>query len=169
MKKKTWGGALAVLGLIVACLIVTRIVMGREAEDRVAEGEIVDFGHLPAKAGPSRFLMCPPDYCSRAPDAVSPAFAMEWERLRDLLTEMVAGQRRVKLVAGDGDRRKIVFIQHTALLRFPQIVTVEFVELPDGKSSFAVESRSRYGGWDFGSNEARVRSWVGLLEAAAKP
>ncbi|HLZ68146.1 MAG TPA: DUF1499 domain-containing protein [Aliidongia sp.] len=168
MKRKTFGGLLLAIGLVVAGLIVARIYLGREAEDRVAEGEIAEFGHLPAKAKPSRFLMCPPDYCSRAPDAVSPVFDMEWERLRDLWSETVAGQRRVKLVAGDGERRKITYIQHSALLRLPDIVTIEFVELPDGKSSFAIESRSRYGWLDFGGNAARVRDWVGLLQSVAK-
>ncbi len=169
MNKKAIGGLLAAIGLVIIGLLGTRIFMGRDAEDRVAEGEIVEFGHLPAMAKPGRFLMCPQDYCSRAPDAVAPVFDMEWERLRDLWSETVARQRRVKLVVGDGERRKIVYVQHSALLRLPDIVTIEFVDLPDSKSSFAIESRPRYGWLDFGGNEARVRAWVGLLESVAKP
>lgn len=168
MKRKTIGGLLAVIGLVVVGLLATRIIMGRDAEDRVAEGETVEFAHLSAKAKPGRFLMCPTDYCSRTPDAASPVFNMEWERLRDLWSETVARQRRVKLVAGDGDRRKIVYVQHSAVLRLPDIVTIEFVDLPGGKSSFAIESRSRYGWLDFGTNEARIRDWVGLLQTVAK-
>lgn len=169
MKRKIIVGLLAIVGLVVVGLLATRIVMGREAEDRVADGEIAEFGHLAAKAKPGRFLMCPKDYCSRAPNADTPVFDMEWERLRDLWSETVARQRRVKLVAGDGDRRKITYVQHSAVLRLPDIVTIEFVDLPGGKSSFAIESRPRYGWLDFGTNEARVRSWVGLLQAVAKP
>ena len=169
MKRKTIGGVLVVLGLVVVGLLGTRIVMGREAEDRVADGEVVEFGHLSAKAKPGRFLMCPQDYCSRPPNAVSPVFDMEWERLRDLWSETVARQRRVKLVAGDGERRKITYVQHSALLRLPDIVTIEFVDLPGGKSSFAIESRPRYGWLEFGSSETRVRDWVGLLQTVAKP
>jgi hypothetical protein len=168
VKRKTIGGLLVVIGLVVVGLLATRIIMGRDAEDRVAEGEIVEFGHLSVKAKPGRFLMCPKDYCSRAPDAASPVFNMEWERLRDLWSETVARQRRVKLIAGDGDRRKIVYVQHSAVLRLPDIVTIEFVDLPGGKSSFAIESRSRYGWLDFGTNEARIRDWVGLLQTVAK-
>ncbi|HEV2673396.1 MAG TPA: DUF1499 domain-containing protein [Aliidongia sp.] len=157
-----------VLGLVLVGLVAIRIVMGRDAEDRVAEGEVAEFGHLSAKPKHSRFLMCPKDYCSRTPDAESPVFDMEWERLRDLWSETVARQHRVKLVAGDGDRRKITYVQHSVLLRLPAIVTIEFVDLPDGKSSFAIESRSRYGRLDFGANAARVRNWVGLLQSVAK-
>lgn len=157
-----------VAGLLVAGLLATRIFMGREAEDRVADGEIVVFDHLPAKAKHGRFLMCPKDYCNRTPDADSPVFDLEWERLRDLWSETVAGQRRVKLIAGDGERRKITYVQHSAVLRLPDIVTIEFVELPGGKSSFAIESRPRYGWLDSGSNEARVRDWVDLLRSVAK-
>ena len=120
-------------------------------------------------AKPGRYLMCPADYCNRPPNATSPVFDMEWERLRDLWSEAVARQRRVKLVAGDGERRKITYVQHSAVLRLPDIVTIEFVDLPDGKSSFAIESRPRYGWLDFGTNEARVRDWVGLLQTVATP
>lgn len=158
-----------VVGLVLVGVIGTRIFMGRDAEDRVAEGEVVEFGHLPAKEKPGRFLMCPKDYCSRAPDAASPVFAMEWERLRDLWSETVARQPRVKLVAGDGDRHKITYVQHSALLRLPDIVTIEFVGLSDGRSSFAIESRPRYGWLDFGANAARVGAWVGLVRSVAKP
>jgi hypothetical protein len=168
VKRKLIGGLLLCVGVVVAGVIVTRIVMGREAEDRVAEGEIVEFAHLSPDSRPSRFLMCPPDYCSRPPEAASPVFDMGWERLRDLWSETVARQLRVKLIAGDGERRKITYIQHSALLRLPDIVTIEFVELPGGKSSFAIESRSRYGWLDFGANGSRVRAWVGLLQAVAK-
>jgi hypothetical protein len=168
VKRKTIGGLLAVIGIIVVGLLGTRIIMGRDAEDRVADGEMVEFAHLSAEAKPGRFLMCPKDYCSRTPNADSPVFEMEWERLRDLWSETVARQRRVKLIAGDGDRRKIVYVQHSAVLRLPDIVTIEFVDLPGGKSSFAIESRSRYGWLDFGANEARVRDWVGLLRTVAK-
>lgn len=167
MKRKVFGGLLLVVGLVLVGVVGTRIFMGRDAEDRVAEGELVEFGHLPAKL-PGQFLMCPKDYCSRTPDAESPVFVMEWERLRDLWSETVARQPRIKLVAGDGDRRKITYVQHSALLRLPDIVTIEFVDLPGGKSSFAIESRSRYGRLDFGANAARVRTWVGLLQSVVK-
>ncbi len=157
------------MAILFAGLVVIRIVLGREAEDRVGSGEIVDFARLPATEKPGRFLMCPANYCSRAPDAASPVFAMEWERLRDLWSEAVARQPRVKLVAGDGERRKITYVQHSPLLRLPDVVTIEFVELPDGKSSFAVESRPRFGWLDFGANATRVRQWVGLVQSVAKP
>jgi uncharacterized protein (DUF1499 family) len=56
-------------------------------------------------------------------------------------------------------------VQHTAVLKFPDIITVEFVSLDKGrKSSFAIESRSRYGKYDFGTNRYRVMTWVRLLQ-----
>jgi len=168
VKRKTLGGLLAIAAVLLVALIGIRLFMGRDAEDRVAEGEVVEFAHLPAVEKPGRFLMCPKDYCSRMPDAEAPVFAMEWEQLRDRWSEAVAHQPRVKLVAGDGERRKIIYVQHSALLRLPDIVTIEFVELPEGRSSFAIESRPRYGWLDFGGNAARVRAWVGLLESVAR-
>jgi uncharacterized protein (DUF1499 family) len=150
--------------LILAALgtIGTRIFMGREAEDRVEGGEVVDFAHLKPATKPNRFVMCPKGYCPAA-DAESPVFDVPWERLRDYWSETVGQQPRVKLVAGDGDRRRITYVQHSAVLKFPDIITIEFVPLEGGRSSFAIESRSRYGHSDFGVNKARVRNWVDLL------
>jgi uncharacterized protein (DUF1499 family) len=156
--------AVVVLALAVIVLGV-RLYMGRDAEDRVEEGEIVDFATLQPRSATNIFLMCPAAACGISPDAASPVFDMDWERLRDYWSETIAHQPRVKLVAGDGDRRKLTYVQHTAILKFPDIITVEFVSLDDGrKSSFAVESRSRYGKYDFGTNRDRVMTWVRLLQ-----
>ena len=148
---------MAVLGI--------RLFMGRDAEDRVGEGEMVDFATLAPRHVSNIFLMCPLGHCGIPADAQSPIFDMEWERLRDYWSEMIAQQPRVKLVAGDGDLRKLTYVQHTALFRFPDIITIEFVPLEGGrKSSFAVESRSRYGKSDLGTNRKRVETWVDLLK-----
>jgi uncharacterized protein (DUF1499 family) len=55
------------------------------------------------------------------------------------------------------------------VLRFPDVITVEFVPLGDDRSSLAVDSRSRYGRGDFGVNRGRVSKWLRLLQQIAEP
>lgn len=150
--------------MLAVAVLSARLYFGREAEQELWEGEMADFHQLAPPVKPAQFLMCPPNFCSRQPDAASPVFAMSWERTRDFWLEAVAHQPRVRLVAGDGDRRVLAYIQQSPVFRFPDIITVEFVVLPDGKSSFAVESHSRYGHYDFGVNRERVQEWAGLVK-----
>jgi uncharacterized protein (DUF1499 family) len=93
---------------------------------------------------------------------------MRWERLRDYWREAIDAQPRIERVAYDAPHRRITYIQRSALLRFPDIVTVEFVPLGERRSSLAVYSRSRYGREDFGVNRSRVTRWTGLLQDMAQ-
>lgn len=67
------------------------------------------------------------------------------------------------------EHRRAVYIQHSPIFRFPDIVTVEFVALGPERSSVAVYSRSRYGGYDFAENRKRVKRWLFQLEEVAHP
>ena len=149
-------------------ILAIRLYMGREVEDRLDEVDVVDFGALPEGAGADRFLMCPENTCSIAADAKSPVFNIEWERLRGYWTEVVAHQANVKLIGGDGDLEKITYVQHTPLLRLPEIVTIQFYPVGEHGSTFAIESHSRYGLIGDGYNRRRVLTWVALLQRVAK-
>ena len=72
-------------------------------------------------------------------------------------------------IAADPDKRRFVYVQHSPTFRFPDIITVEFVQLGPNRSSIAVYSRSRYGQYDFGKNRKRVGKWLTLLEKMAQP
>jgi len=55
------------------------------------------------------------------------------------------------------------YIQRSALMQFPDSITVRFISLGKNQSTLAIYSRSHYGYSDFGVNEARIRKWlVGL-------
>ena len=94
---------------------------------------------------------------------------MPWERLREYWTEVISGEKRVETIVAHPDERRIVYIQRSPTFRFPDIVTVEFVQLGPNRSSIAIYSRSRYGDYDFGKNRKRVGKWLALLEKMAQP
>ena len=66
-------------------------------------------------------------------------------------------------------RHRSVYVVHTAVLGFPDIVTVEFVALGSDRSSIALYSRSRYGRSDFGKNRRRVEHWLSQLPQSVQP
>ena len=159
---------LVLLVLVLGSILATRIYMGREAEDRLDEVDVIDFADLAPSRSTSRFLMCPEQVCNLPSDAASPVFDMEWERLRGYWSEVVAHQSDVKLVSGDGELEKITYVQHTPLLRLPEIVTIQFYPVGEHGSTFAIESHSRYGLIGDGDNRRRVLTWVALLQRVAK-
>jgi uncharacterized protein (DUF1499 family) len=153
----------AVFGLAV------RIYMGREAENHLAPSEAVNLAYLHSPLPKPSFLFCPPGYCPAAEAIVSPVFPMPWERLHEYWTEVIAGEKRVETIAAGPDERRFVYIQHSPTFRFPDIITVEFVQLGPNRSSLAIYSRSRYGHYDFGKNRKRAGKWLALLEKVAQP
>lgn len=157
--------SLSSLLLAVAVIVLgLRIYLGREGESRLAPDEIIDFAARDSAGRSNVFAACPPGYCAPPGDIESPAFAMDWERLRGYWSELMSVQRRVGLVAWDPQRHRATYIEHSAVFRFPDIVTVEFIALDGGRSTVAIDSRSRYGKGDMGVNRRRVLAWLSTLE-----
>ena len=156
-------GIVFVLAAVGIAGIGLRIYLGREAESRLAPDEIVDFAARKSAGRDNVFAACPRLFCTPPANVESPAFDVGWERLLDYWRELIDAQRDVELVAEDRKSRRLTYIQRTPVLRFPDVITVEFVPLDDGRSSLAIDSRSRYGKSDFGVNRRRVTEWLDLL------
>jgi uncharacterized protein (DUF1499 family) len=82
---------------------------------------------------------------------------------------MISGGRRIVRVLAEPESRRYIYIQHSPVFRFPDIITVEFVPLGPDHSSLALYSRSRYGEYDFAKNRKRVEKWLVLLQRVAQP
>ena len=160
--------AVTLLG-VAAFGLAVRIYLGRDAENRLAPSEAVNLADLRSPLPKPSFLFCPRGYCPAAEAIASPVFTLPWERLRDYWTEVISGEKRVETILVDPDDRRFVYIQHSPTFRFPDIITVEFVQLGPNRSSIAIYSRSRYGHYDFGKNRKRVGKWLALLEKMAQP
>jgi uncharacterized protein (DUF1499 family) len=157
---------LALVGVVVAA-IALRLYLDRAAELRLRADEIVDFAARASVGRENVFAMCPPGYCKPPADQESPVFAMDWQHLRTLWEEVAAMAPRVVRVAEAQDGRRLVYIQRSWLLRFPDIVTVEFIPLDGGRATLAVDSRSRYGRSDLGVNRQRILAWISAVEQLA--
>jgi hypothetical protein len=149
--------------------LALRIYMGSGAEDRLAPQEEVSIPELRSPLPKTGFLACPSDYCSAAASITSPVFDLPWDRLRDYWLETISGENRVVRAVADLGSRRYVYIQHSPIFRFPDIVTVELIPLGPTRSSIALYSRSRYGEYDFRKNRKRVERWLFLLQKVARP
>jgi uncharacterized protein (DUF1499 family) len=134
--------------------------MNSTTQDRLLPGEAADIAKLRSPLPQPGFLVCPPGYCRAGEAIASPIFGMSSADLREAWRRMIAAEPRLIQVAEDMQHRRAVYVVHTAVLGFPDIVTVEFVALGDDRSSIALYSRSRYGRSDFGTNRRRVDRWL---------
>jgi uncharacterized protein (DUF1499 family) len=159
---------IAIAVLIVAALgLGLRLYMGRAAEDKLRPGEDVAIADLRGPLPQNGFFACQAGYCGVEPGMVSPVFAIDADRLRQLWTEMLRGEDGIVTVRAEPERRRLVLVQHSAGLRFPDVITVEFVALDPDRSSVALYSRARYGKLDFGVNRRRVETWLARLQQLA--
>lgn len=80
------------------------------------------------------------------------------------LDAVAMAEPRVERLAGSVAEGRITYVQRSAVMGFPDAITVEAV--PDGEDArLHVWSRSRYGMSDLGVNAARVARWLDALGA----
>jgi uncharacterized protein (DUF1499 family) len=151
---------------LAAAGVAVRLYMDRAAENMLRPGEDIAIRDLRDPIPGNAFLVCPPNYC-RATAAPSPVFGMTPAQLAEAMRHLIAEQPSVFLVDAGPEARRFTLIQHTPLLRFPDIVTVEYVVLGPDRSSLAIYSRARYGRGDLGTNQRRVLAWLNRLQQLA--
>ncbi|UCH74188.1 MAG: DUF1499 domain-containing protein [Rhodospirillales bacterium] len=160
--------AAAVAGLAIAGIalaVVGWFAWGR-GDGAVAE-PMPDFATLVLRDTPNQYLALPPGFAGAArPHAESPVFDLPVAALEERALEAIRMQPRVTQVASDSARRQYAFVQRSALLRFPDTVTVQFIDLGEGRSSLALYSRSKLGHSDLGANAARIGDWLEAIAAA---
>jgi hypothetical protein len=165
------------VGLLIAAVVIValglgvRLYMSRSAEDRLRPGEDTAIAEFRGPVPGNGFLACPQNYCATAPDIGGPAFPVGVDRLQALWPQLLRDERGIVTVLDQPNRHRVVLVQHSAGLGFPDVITVEFVPLGPEQSSIAIYSRARYGKLDFGVNRKRVERWISRLEqlAAAPP
>ncbi len=130
----------------------------------------VDFAALKLPAKPNTFLMAPKGLCKAAkPDMTPPAFGVAAAKLRQEFLNIVIARPRVSHTFADERELSDDFVARSALFRFPDLVSVKFLDLAKGQSTLALYSRSIYGYSDMGVNRARSLDWLARLKRVFKP
>ncbi len=128
-----------------------------------AETAPQDLRQVQRADSPNDALACPLRTCNAAADIESPVFAVAPEALMQALRQAIEAEPRTELAAEAAALNQAVFVQRSAIFRFPDTVWVQSVALSDG-ASIIIYSRSNYGYGDFGVNRERVERWLALLE-----
>ena len=163
--------AFFLLALMVVVYTVLAAAMGRsrllELHFGPAPIQPADFKKLLLKQTPNQYLVCPLDFCAAKAHAESPVFNEPPQSLKQKWFALAEQQPRTELVHSDPVNERYTFRVKTAVLHFPDDVTVQFIELDEKRSTLAIYSRSHYGYSDLGVNRRRIESW--LRELAVSP
>ena len=171
-KKKGALGLLAPLGPVAAYLgVMGAPVYGRDLIP--GSGGMVDFETLAPRFSPNEHLAAPSDLASAFDDdskrEAAPTFPVSADDLRAAFEEMFAarqpffGATFASPTLQDEEKRRFVYVERTPLLRFPDVVNVQFVPLTETTSTLCLHSQSVYGYDDLGKNKQRVGDMLKAL------
>jgi len=125
----------------------------------------MDMAAIVRPASPNTALAAPSGF-SPAPDIATPSFPVPPARLYAAIRAVAAAQARTFPAANYDERRQAHYVVRSALLNFPDLVTVAVSGQTDGPSTLVLYSRSVYGHSDFGANRKRVEAWLAALSVA---
>lgn len=126
----------------------------------------VEFETLVRRTTPNDALACPPGICQAQSDVAPPAYAVAAADLRAAFAKVISSEPRITAVASDDTEMIDRYIQRSALMHYPDTIVVKFFDLPEGRSTIALYSRSQLGHGDMGVNRARIERWLAKLGEA---
>jgi hypothetical protein len=121
----------------------------------------MDMTRIERPATPNTFLAGP---AGMKPDLVTEGQALPTSALYEKVRVLFAGQRRTYVAAEFPDRLQVHYVVRSALLNFPDLVTVQVGAEGADRSTLAIWSRSVYGRSDFGVNRDRTKAWLAALQ-----
>lgn len=126
---------------------------------------LLDFSEIPANRPPKTCLACPKHWKRTDADMETPTFPVGVDRLREALVAVATREPRTETTALDEEAQQAAFVQRSAVLRFPDDITVQFEALSAERSTLGIYSRARLGYYDLGVNRERVSRWLHALAA----
>ncbi len=125
----------------------------------------MDFKTFKLTRKPNQFLIAPEGYCQNAkPHATAKTYSVDAQKLEDTFADVALAEPRVTRKQTDDGQRE--FVQRSALMRFPDTISFEAIDLGEGKSTLAIYSRSKVGHSDLGVNRKRIEDWLAKLDFA---
>ena len=150
------------LGLAVLLSIASAYGVINLADDDPARWNL-DPAEVVRSGRPNDFLAAPPGVTRARVDIDTEVYSVAPAMLLERFAAAALSQPRVKLLDAAPDADVLTFVQRSAIIGFPDYVSVRAVPV-EGGSALIVYSRSRYGHGDFGVNHARVVAWLALMD-----
>jgi hypothetical protein len=130
----------------------------------------IDFATLKRPQSPNTYLLAPEGLCREAKaDGAAPVYDVPAGKLRSEFLGIVIAEPRVSHTLADEAGLYDDFVVRSAVLGFPDLVSVKFLDVGKGRSTLALYARAVYGRWDLGVNRTRTQTWLKRLGGAVKP
>jgi uncharacterized protein (DUF1499 family) len=125
----------------------------------------VDPVSAPTPETPNSFRVLAPGSTPGPQEMLSPVYAVPPADLMQAFDRMALAQPRTERLAGTPDgAAHVTYVQRTALVAYPDYISVRAVPVGDGQSALVILSRSRFGKSDLGVNRARIAQWLEALD-----
>jgi uncharacterized protein (DUF1499 family) len=95
-------------------------------------------------------------------DSAAASYSLDPVELAEAIDEIALSEPRTKRIAGDPEELWMTYVQRSAVLGFPDYISVKVVPV-DGGATWAAFSRSRFGSYDWGVNAKRLARWQEAL------
>lgn len=90
----------------------------------------------------------------------APVYDLSAADLARAFDAFATAKPRTRRLAGSPEDGRMTYIVRSALVGYPDYVSVAFIDLGDGTSTLALFSRSRFGYSDQGVNRRRLAEWL---------
>ncbi|GEM_PF-295490 len=108
-----------------------------------------------------------PNFARLLPDSASrpsPVYGLDIGKLIHEFDRAITSMSRVRRLTDSENGRLVSYEIRSKIMRYPDYLSVRFIELDQDRSTFAVLSRSRFGYGDGGVNRRRLRDLVRALK-----
>ena len=122
--------------------------------------QTLDLRTFERPTSPNSYLVCPAGQCAAKADEDGPVVDLAPEKVLVAALKVASLERNVTAQEADTTLGQLVFIQRTAVLQFPDVVRIQAIALPGGKTGVALYSHSVFGKYDFGANKTRAERWM---------
>jgi len=123
----------------------------------------MDMTRIERPATPNTFLAGPRGM-KPAPDVETTLQPRAATELFDFARAVFERQPRTYVAAVFPDRLQVHYVVRSALMNFPDLVTVQVTAAGEQQSGLTIWSRSVYGRKDFGVNKQRTEAWLAALQ-----
>jgi uncharacterized protein (DUF1499 family) len=143
------------------------ILFGSDRLLEIALGPVerrpVIFPRLVVSDRPNHYLVCPDNFCAATADRKSAQFDIPVSELQKRWRKVIDRQPRITLITRSTDGLQADYVQKSAIIGFPDTITIRFIPLGDKRSTLAIFSRSHYGHSDLGVNGERIDAWLSAM------
>ena len=109
---------------------------------------------------PNTYLVAPQVLHLVTVDREAPQYRVSTDVLAKAFDDFITRQNNIGIVAGSVEEGWITYVQRSAILRVPDYITIKYIPLEGGASTFIIWSRSRFGHGDMGVNKERIDGWL---------